>query len=103
MQTEVSLRFNRRFCLFQSVTQDIRRKKKCDKGRPFCQRCLDSKGKFSCLGYDDESEVEVERPRKAPPKTKHVTVSPLIRVGVEFGDTVVSTTAVSLGFALSCT
>ncbi|CAE6389053.1 unnamed protein product [Rhizoctonia solani] len=66
-----------------------RRRKKCDKGRPFCQRCLDSKGKFICLGYDDESEPEVEKPpRKDHTKAGPVTGIPSLRIGIEFGDAV---------------
>ncbi|CAE6398442.1 unnamed protein product [Rhizoctonia solani] len=66
------------------------RRKKCDKGRPFCQRCLDSKAKFICLGYDDESEPEVERPctRKARPRTGQVTICPPLRVGVQLEEAV---------------
>ncbi|CAE6482555.1 unnamed protein product [Rhizoctonia solani] len=66
-----------------------RRRKKCDKGRPLCKRCLASKGKFHCLGYDDESEPEVEKPPcKDRTKTGLVTAIPLLRVGVEFGDAI---------------
>ncbi|CAE6473664.1 unnamed protein product, partial [Rhizoctonia solani] len=74
----------------ESCLTCISRRKKCDKGRPFCQRCLDSKAKFICLGYDDESEPEVERPRtrKAHPSTVRVTGFPPLRVGVQFGEAV---------------
>ncbi|CAE7137118.1 unnamed protein product [Rhizoctonia solani] len=71
------------------------RRKKCDKVRPFCQRCLNSKGRFFCLGYDidDEPELETEMPPrktwKESAEVEPVTVIPPLRVGVEFGDAVV--------------
>ncbi|CAE6530518.1 unnamed protein product [Rhizoctonia solani] len=67
------------------------RKKKCDKGRPSCQRCLKSKGRFICLGYDSETsepEIELEKPRRAPPRTARIMIFPSLRMGVEFGDAV---------------
>ncbi|KAH7322350.1 hypothetical protein B0J17DRAFT_683764 [Rhizoctonia solani] len=71
------------------------RKKKCDKSRPFCQQCLDSRGRLVCLGYDNEPEPEPELER--PPdkectneceKTDSVTILPTLRVGVEFEEAV---------------
>ncbi|CUA77056.1 Transmembrane protein 161A [Rhizoctonia solani] len=79
----------------QSCLTCRQRRRKCDKGRPFCQRCLDSNGKFLCLGYDNESEpepeveVEVEslkRPHTGYIKAGPVGTTPPLRVGVEFLD-----------------
>ncbi|CAE6439277.1 unnamed protein product [Rhizoctonia solani] len=65
-----------------------KRRKKCDKGRPFCARCLDSKGRFTCLGYGDESDAEAESPTRTTGKENDQTlrnILPFPGVGVEFG------------------
>ncbi|CAE6455501.1 unnamed protein product [Rhizoctonia solani] len=66
------------------------RRKKCDKGRPFCERCLSSKGRFTCLGYDDE--LELEEPPREKERTGVAPVKifslPQVPVGVEFEDAI---------------
>ncbi|KAH7322349.1 hypothetical protein B0J17DRAFT_683753 [Rhizoctonia solani] len=70
------------------------RKKKCDKKRPLCQRCVSSKGRFICSGYGDESGPEVEEQPKEKEKEEtraalaKVLPVPPMRVGVEFEDAV---------------
>ncbi|CAE7071844.1 unnamed protein product, partial [Rhizoctonia solani] len=49
----------------------------------------DSKGRFTCLGYDDESEPEIEKaPRKERTKAEPVIPIPPLRVGVDFEDAI---------------
>ncbi|CAE6472964.1 unnamed protein product [Rhizoctonia solani] len=73
------------------------RKKKCDKTRPFCLRCLNSKGLFPCLGYEDET-YEPEIKKLAPVLEERATNLPRTNLrplvfGVEFGDAVPESSA----------
>ncbi|CEL54064.1 hypothetical protein RSOLAG1IB_06773 [Rhizoctonia solani AG-1 IB] len=66
------------------------RKKKCDKVRPFCLRCLNSKGTYTCLGYDNEThEPGAEKVVLEERTTIEPTIIlPWLTLGVEFRDTV---------------
>ncbi|ELU42961.1 fungal zn(2)-Cys(6) binuclear cluster domain-containing protein [Rhizoctonia solani AG-1 IA] len=79
------------------------RKKKCDKTRPFCLRCLNSKGAFPCLGYGDETyEPPTDKPslEERVVNTSGANLRPLV-FGVEFGDPESSAKVVYYGTRVS--